>query len=202
VDITLITGSPEKLKTNVVVVGAFADGPLPPSTQAIDKASQGKLSAVLKRGDLGQNAGTSLLLHNVPSLAAERVLLVSLGKRDEFGDKVRSMSGQTIANDETLAAELFRCGIDADDRAWQLPLWDEYQKLLKSNFADMANIGGRPAGAITGACFLARFAKAYKWAHLDIAGTASVSGDAKGSTGRPVPLLCEFLLGRADGMAV
>jgi leucyl aminopeptidase len=104
-----------------------------------------------------------------------------------------------LANDDGLGGELFRCGIDAGDRAWQLPLWDEYQDMLKSNFADMANIGGRPAGAITAACFLDRFARAYKWTHLDIAGTASVSGDAKGSTGRPVPLLTEFLLRRADG---
>jgi leucyl aminopeptidase len=106
-----------------------------------------------------------------------------------------------FANDDGLAAELFECGMDSGDRAWRLPLWDEYQDMLRSNFADMANIGGRPAGAITGACFLARFAGAYKWAHLDIAGTASVSGDAKGSTGRPVPLLSEFLIRRADGKA-
>jgi leucyl aminopeptidase len=112
-----------------------------------------------------------------------------------------TISSGLFANDDALGAELFRCGLDAGDPAWRLPLWDEYQELLKSNFADMANIGGRPAGAVTAACFLARFAKAYKWAHLDIAGTASVSGDAKGSTGRPVPLLCEFLLGRADGKA-
>jgi leucyl aminopeptidase len=104
-----------------------------------------------------------------------------------------------FANDDALGAELFRCGIDAGDRAWVMPLWDEYQDLLKSNFADMANIGGRPAGAVTAACFLARFAKKFKWAHLDIAGTASVSGESKGSTGRPVPLLSEFLLGRAAG---
>jgi leucyl aminopeptidase len=500
VEITLVTGSPEKHRANVLVVGAFADGTLPPPAQAIDKASRGKLSALIKRGDLDQKAGATLLLHDLPGIAAERVLLVSLGKRDEYGDKafrdavsgaakvlasgaakdaagtlagvelpgrslawrlrqasrlivdaayrfnapraaksdkqepergarkialliadpvnaelesavrrgqaiaeglalakdlgnlpgnvcnptyladtaqalgkefkfkvevlerddmeklgmgsalsvgrgshqpckfivmhyrggqasakpivlvgkgitfdtggislkpgddldmmkfdmsgagsvlgafktiarlalpinvvglvvaaenmpggsasrpgdvVTSMSGQTIeilntdaegrlmlcdaltyaerfepacvidvatltgacvialgsmtsglfANDDALAAELFRCGTDTGDRAWQLPLWDEYQAMLKSNFADMANIGGRPAGAITGACFLARFAKAYKWAHLDVAGTASVSGDAKGSTGRPVPLLCEFLIGRADGKA-
>ncbi len=499
-EITLMTGSPEKLRVNVVVVGAFADGALPPPTQAIDKASQGKLSAVIQRGDLDEKAGATLLLPDLPGTAAERVLLVSLGKRDEFGDKafrdalggaaralaggvakeaavtladvelaarslawrlreasrllangayrfnapraaksgkqeqergarkiaqliadpinaesenavrrgqaiaegmaltkdlgnlpgnvcnptyladtalalgkefqfkvevleradmeklgmgsalsvgrgshqpckfivmhyqggaagarpivlvgkgitfdtggislkpgddldmmkydmcgagsvlgtfktiarlalpinvvgiiaaaenmpsgnasrpgdvVTSMSGQTVeilntdaegrlvlcdaltyaerfepacvidvatltgacvvalgaitsglfANDDGLAAELLRCGTDTGDRAWQLPLWDEYQELLKSNFADMANIGGRPAGAITGACFLARFAKAYKWAHLDIAGTASVPGDAKGATGRPVPLLCEFVMGRADGKA-
>jgi len=104
-----------------------------------------------------------------------------------------------FANDDELAAELLRAGTDSGDRAWQLPLWDDYQSQLKSNFADMSNLGGRPAGAITGACFLARFAKAYKWAHLDIAGTASVSGDAKGATGRPVPLLSEFLMRRAGG---
>ena len=106
-----------------------------------------------------------------------------------------------FANDDALAAELLACGTDTGDRAWQMPVWDEYQSMLKSNFADMSNLGGRPAGAITGACFLARYAKAYKWAHLDIAGTAQVSGDAKGATGRPVPLLAEFLIRRASGPA-
>ena len=103
-----------------------------------------------------------------------------------------------LANDDTLAAELIARGNDSGDRVWQLPLWDEYQDLLKSNFADMANIGGRYAGTITAACFLARYTKAYKWAHLDIAGTAWMSGDAKGATGRPVPLLAEFLIGRCE----
>ena len=102
-----------------------------------------------------------------------------------------------LANDDALARELLDGGTASGDRAWQLPLWDEYQELLKSNFADMGNIGGRYAGTITAACFLARFTKAYKWAHLDIAGTAWVSGDAKGATGRPVPLLAEFLIGRS-----
>ena len=102
-----------------------------------------------------------------------------------------------LANDDELAAELLRRGTESGDRVWQLPLWEEYQELLKSNFADMGNIGGRFAGTITAACFLSRFTRAYKWAHLDIAGTAWVSGDAKGATGRPVPLLCQFLLGRA-----
>ena len=103
-----------------------------------------------------------------------------------------------LANDDELARELIDCGQRSGDRVWQLPLWDEYQELLKSNFADMANIGGRYGGTITAACFLARFAKAYKWAHLDIAGTAWLSGDAKGATGRPVPLLSEFLMQRAN----
>ncbi|MBS1208065.1 MAG: putative cytosolic aminopeptidase [Proteobacteria bacterium] len=104
-----------------------------------------------------------------------------------------------LANDDALAAELLTAGQKSGDRAWQLPLFDEYQEQLKSNFADMANIGGRPAGTITAACFLSRYAKAYKWAHLDIAGTAWKSGGEKGATGRPVPLLTEFLLARTTG---
>ncbi len=106
-----------------------------------------------------------------------------------------------LANDDALAAELVARGTESGDRVWQMPLWEEYQELLKSNFADMANIGGRYAGTITAACFLARYTKAYKWAHLDIAGTAWVSGDAKGATGRPVPLLSEFLIARSDAAA-
>lgn len=101
------------------------------------------------------------------------------------------------STDDTLASELLTAGQKTGDRAWQMPLFDEYQDQLKSNFADIANIGGRPAGSITAACFLSRFTKAYKWAHLDIAGTAWKSGAEKGATGRPVPLLTEFLLSRA-----
>jgi leucyl aminopeptidase len=112
-----------------------------------------------------------------------------------------SQTSGLFANDDALADELLESGEDAGDRAWRLPLWDEYQTQLKSNFADMSNLGGRPAGAVTAACFLARFTGKYKWAHFDIAGTSSVSGDAKGATGRPVPLLAEFLLGRADDAA-
>jgi leucyl aminopeptidase len=101
-----------------------------------------------------------------------------------------------FANDEALAREVTAAGDDACDRVWRLPLWDDYQEQLKSNFADFANIGGRPAGAVTAACFLARFTKKYKWAHLDIAGTAWKSGKEKGATGRPVPLLTQFLVNR------
>jgi leucyl aminopeptidase len=101
-----------------------------------------------------------------------------------------------FANDEALAREVAAAGEDACDRVWRLPLWDDYQEQLKSNFADFANIGGRPAGAVTAACFLARFAGKFKWAHLDIAGTAWKSGKEKGATGRPVPLLTQFLLSR------
>jgi leucyl aminopeptidase len=493
-DITVATGSPEQQKTGVVVVGAFADGTLSPAGQALDKAAQGRLAAVLKRGDLEEAAGSTVTLHDVPGVAAERVMLVSLGKREEFsekahrdalagagkalakgkaaeavlplslavgersaawdaettariladaayrfdyprqkkdetprgakkitllasggtsaeldaavkrglavaagmaltkdlgnlggnvctpaymadtaralgrefgfdvevleradmeqlgmgsalsvgrasaspckfivmkhakggakkpivilgkgmtfdtggislkpsanldemkydmcgggsvlglfrtlgrlglpinviglvmavenmpggnasrpGDVVRSMSGQTIeilntdaegrlvlcdaltyaerfepecvvdmatltgacvialgahasglmANDDALAAELVECGRETGDRAWQMPLWDDYWPQLKSNFADMSNLGGPPAGSITAALFLSKFAKAFKWAHLDIAGTASVSGPDKGATGRPVPLMAQFLMKRAGAV--
>ena len=99
-----------------------------------------------------------------------------------------------FSNDHELSGELKDAGVRALDEAWPMPLWDEYQSQLNSNFADMANIGGRAAGSITAACFLSRFAKKYSWAHLDIAGTAWVSGKEKGGTGRPVPLLSQFLI--------
>ncbi len=102
-----------------------------------------------------------------------------------------------FTNDGALAGEILGAGEFSGDGAWQLPLHEEYQEQLRSNFADFANIGGRPAGAITAACFLARFTKKYKWAHLDVAGTAWKSGRKKGSTGRPVPLLTQFLINRA-----
>ena len=102
-----------------------------------------------------------------------------------------------FANKDGLARELIEAGEETGDRAWHLPLWDEYQDLLKSPFADMANIGGRWGGAISAACFLSRFTKKYDWAHLDIAGTAWTSGKDKGATGRPVPLLTQYLMQRA-----
>jgi leucyl aminopeptidase len=101
-----------------------------------------------------------------------------------------------MANNDALANELLDAGLDSGDRAWQLPLWDDYQEQLNSNFADMANIGGKGAGTITAACFLSRYTKKYKWAHLDIAGTSWRSGTNKGATGRPVGLLTQFLIKR------
>lgn len=101
-----------------------------------------------------------------------------------------------FANDDELAQELVAAGKRAQDTAWQMPLDEAYQDRLKSNFADMANIGGAPGGSITAACFLSRFTKAYRWAHLDIAGTAWNSGADKGATGRPVSLLVEYLLSK------
>ena len=106
-----------------------------------------------------------------------------------------------FANDDSLARDLLQAGEEALDRAWQMPLWDDYQDLLKSNFADMGNIGGRAAGSISAACFLSRFTKKFEWAHLDIAGTAWKSGADKGATGRPVPLLAYYLLKRAGKLS-
>jgi leucyl aminopeptidase len=99
--------------------------------------------------------------------------------------------------DDALAAELLAAGDAAGDPAWRMPVDDEYDEGLKSNFADMANIGGRAGGAITAAMFLKRYTKQFSWAHLDIAGTAWKSGQAKGATGRPVALLAHWLLARA-----
>jgi leucyl aminopeptidase len=103
------------------------------------------------------------------------------------------------ANDDALAQALLEAGEATGDRAWRMPLWDEYQQQLKSNFADMANIGGREAGSVTAACFLSRFARSWPWAHLDIAGSAWNTGARKGATGRPVRLLTEWLVRRARG---
>jgi leucyl aminopeptidase len=103
-----------------------------------------------------------------------------------------------LSTDEELAEELLHASGQAADPAWRLPLWEDYQEQLKSNFADIANIGGRAGGTITAACFLSRFTKKYRWAHLDIAGTAWKSGKEKGATGRPVPLLSQFLIERAS----
>lgn len=99
---------------------------------------------------------------------------------------------------DQLANQLLAAGKEVGDTAWRLPVEDAYQEQLKSNFADMANIGGRPAGSTTAACFLERFTKKYTWAHLDVAGTAWKSGSAKGATGRPVPLLTEYIINQAN----
>ena len=99
-----------------------------------------------------------------------------------------------MSPDDRLAEALLAAGRDTHDRAWRMPVWDEYQPQLDSNFADMANVGGREAGSVTAACFLARYTRKYRWAHLDIAGTAWLGGKEKGATGRPVPLLTRFLI--------
>ncbi len=103
-----------------------------------------------------------------------------------------------LGNDDALCNELTAAGEIANDSVWRLPLWEEYQEQLKSNFADMANVGGKDGGTITAACFLARFAEKFRWAHLDIAATAWRTGPTKGATGRPVPLLSQYLISRAQ----
>ena len=105
-----------------------------------------------------------------------------------------------ITNHEPLAKDLLAAGEESFDRAWQLPMWDEYQEQIKSPFADMANTGGRAGGTITAACFLSRFAKKFNWAHLDVAGTAAMMGGTaeRRATGRPVPLLVQYLINRSE----
>jgi len=103
-----------------------------------------------------------------------------------------------LSNHDPLAQDILDAGENTGDRVWQLPLWEEYQSQINSPFADIANVGGREAGTITAACFLSRFTKKFKWAHLDIAGTAWLSGKNKGATGRPVPLLVQYLIDRCE----
>jgi len=108
-----------------------------------------------------------------------------------------SHASALYANDDKLAQDITEAGEDSLDRVWRMPLWDEYQPQINSAFADMANIGGPQAGSITAACFLSRFTKKYRWAHLDIAGSAFKGGTTtKGSTGRPVGLLVQYLMDR------
>lgn len=108
-----------------------------------------------------------------------------------------------LSNDETLAENLIDAGVESNDRAWQLPLWEEYQEQIKSPFADMANTGGRSAGTITAAAFLSRFAKKFRWAHLDVAGTAAMmmGTQERMASGRPVPLLVQYLINRKSDKA-
>ena len=106
-----------------------------------------------------------------------------------------------MSSSEQLQNDIVAAGISADDRGWPMPLGEEWAAEPKSNFADMANVGGRDGGAITAGCFLGKFTDGMSWAHLDIAGTAWHSGQKKGATGRPVPMLTEFLLSRAGALS-
>jgi len=106
------------------------------------------------------------------------------------------------ANQDKLAAQLLEAGTESHDRAWRMPLWDDYQKQLDSNFADMANVGGPGGGSITAAGFLSRFAEDYHWAHLDIAGSAWKWKSNDGATGRPSGLLTRFLMQQAGVEAI
>ena len=109
-----------------------------------------------------------------------------------------SHASAVLSQHNPLASEILNAASQSGDKAWRLPLWDEYQSQLDSPFADMQNIGGKEAGTITAACFLSRFTRKYNWAHMDIAGTAWSGGANKGSTGRPVPLLSQFLINRCQ----
>ncbi len=104
-----------------------------------------------------------------------------------------------VSNDDKLSDDLLKAGTESNDRAWRLPLWDEYHEQIKSPFADMANTGGRSAGTITAACFLERFAKKFRWAHLDVAGTAAMmmGTSERMATGRPVPMLVQYLIDKS-----
>jgi leucyl aminopeptidase len=106
-----------------------------------------------------------------------------------------------FSNSDTLARALITAGEEAFDRAWQMPLWEDYHEGLNSNFADFANVADRAGGSITAACFLSKFTKKYDWAHIDIAGTAWKEGKEKGATGRPVPLLATWILSQETATA-
>ena len=121
----------------------------------------------------------------------------ALGNKRAEAVALGNQAAGLFSNDDKLAGALLDAGDFTNDRAWRMPLWDEYGEALKSNFADVANVGGREGGAITAASFLSRFATDYRWAHLDIAGVAWRGGKSKGATGRPVRLLTQFLLDRA-----
>ena len=139
--------------------------------------------------------GLWLLLHNqtVDVSASDTDQATPAG---QVGCVIAPYDAGLFGNDDELIDALEAAGRRADDRAWPMPIGDEYGDQLKSNFADFANVAGREGGAITAACFLAKFTDGLKWAHLDVAGTAYQGGAAKGSTGRPVPLLVDYLLNK------
>ena len=196
---TLLAISEMKLPINVVGLIAAAEN-MPSSTATrpgdVVTTMSGKTIEILNTDAEGRLVLCDALTYAEklrPAAAIDVATLtgacvVSLGK----------VASGLFSNNDELADEITQAGTVSWDRVWRMPIWADYTKLLNSNFADLANIGGRAAGSITAACFLAEFATSYPWAHLDIAGTAWISGKEKGSTGRPVPLLCEFLLNRAS----
>lgn len=186
------------LKTNVVAIVASAEN-MPSSTAS-------------KPGDIYTTmSGTTVEVLNTDA-EGRLVLCDALTYAERFNPKtvvdVATLTGACIialghhtsavmSNDDQFAQSLMSAGKQAFDAAWQLPMGEEYQEQLDSNFADLGNIGGRSAGAITAACFLSRFTQSFTWAHLDIAGTAWTSGANKGATGRCVPLLVQHLVNQA-----
>jgi leucyl aminopeptidase len=186
------------LKINVVAIVASAEN-MPSSTAS-------------KPGDIYTTmSGKTVEVLNTDA-EGRLVLCDALTYAERFNPKtvvdVATLTGAVIialghhtsavfSNDDAFAASLKTAGKQAFDNVWQLPMGEEYQEQLDSNFADLGNIGGRPAGSITAACFLSRFTESFTWAHLDIAGTAWTSGAKKGSTGRCVPLLVQHLVNQA-----
>ena len=196
---TMLAISEMKLPINVVgLVAAAENMPSGRATRPGDvvKTMSGKTVEILNTDAEGRLVLCDTLTYAEqlrPKAAIDVATLtgacvVSLGK----------VATGLFSNNDVLSNELTDAGNTSWDRVWRMPIWDDYNRLLESNFADLANIGGRAAGSITAACFLSQFATSFPWAHLDIAGTAWVSGKNKGSTGRPVPLLCEYLMGRAN----
>jgi leucyl aminopeptidase len=192
---------------------AVIDAKLPINLVTIVAAAENMPSGVATRpGDIVRSAsGKTVEILNTDA-EGRLVLCDALTHAQTFKPKtiidVATLTGACIvalgshasavySNDDKLANELLSAGQSCGDKAWQMPLWDEYQTALKSNFADMANVGGREAGSVTAACFLSRFVKGVNWAHMDVAGSAFMGGARKGSTGRPVPLLFQYLCDQA-----
>ena len=183
-----------KLKINLITIVAAAENmPSGKATRPGDivKSYSGKTIEILNTDAEGRLVLCDAITHaksfrpraiiDVATLTG--ACIVALG----------SHASALYSNNENLANSLEKAGTESGDRAWRMPLWDDYQANLKSNFADMANVGGREAGSVVAACFLSRFADNENWAHLDVAGSAFHSGPRKGSSGRPVPLLFKYL---------
>ncbi len=191
---TMATVAQLKLPINIVgLVGAVENMPSSTATKPGDVVTSmsGKTIEVLNTDAEGRLVLCDVLTYAERYKPRSVIDIATLtgAAVATFGSVVSAL----LSNDEKLAASLIACGQNSLDRVWQLPLWEEYQPLLNSNFADIANIGGPRAGTITAACFLARFTEKFKWAHLDIAGSAWNSGPQKGATGRPVALLVDYL---------
>ena len=191
---TMATVAQLKLPINIVgLVGAVENMPSSTATKPGDivTSMSGKTIEVLNTDAEGRLVLCDVLTYAERYKPRSVIDIATLtgAAVATFGSHVSAL----LSNNEKLSDTLIDCGKSSLDRAWPLPLWDEYQPLLNSNFADIANIGGPRAGTITAACFLSRFAEKFKWAHLDIAGSAWISGAKKGATGRPVALLVEYL---------
>ncbi|HWM27178.1 MAG TPA: leucyl aminopeptidase [Woeseiaceae bacterium] len=200
----------------IATVGAIADLALPINVTAVVPSCENMPSGTATRpGDivtsmsgltieiLNTDAEGRLILCDAMTYARKFKPAVMIDVATLTGACVIALGHHRTAimsNSDTLAKSIADAGIAADDRGWHMPLGDEYEQQLRSNFADFANVGGREGGAITAAAFLAKFTEGLNWAHLDIAGTAWRSGSRKGATGRPVPMLTEFLLQRAGAL--